>query len=636
MKESLRIINNMEPPGMDSFWQEDPFEFIRPEAFESLGIDPADIPSGTFPSHRHPAQIESRFGGNAYGFGLFELSHRLSPRDLDLLQSFREDEPESNYREVNRIYRSLGLLIRFSSLGKPYYLVPDHLISSSISHIRNKADEISKIINFHRKKFFKEAHRIGLVTHSDDLLINNLSIRFKEHHFVVIDSLEKLQSVSLPLDLVILTRDIQEILVMEKYPGHAIESFSKAQMERFARYLLGKVYRSLKPDGEIYIIANHYSQKSNQMVKVSFKSIEEKKKFLLFSHIFRTRRKYQIKNRSERIHTFDFQKYMRRVYVENEVIDRLLEGRALSDLGVKEITQLPYLNYPLDPELGYDQEKIWPKLLSDFFDKISFKPLVPASLKADWRRRFSIEGYTPRYKLTYLGQKKPMAATLETVRADMDQSQLTGCPLPLLADYRNSFEYLIRTIKVLIEIMDRTYDGLPEVFMARLRQPFENKRRRYSGLNDVLRLMNKVKTLERIRTWLNPDGIEGPETRILEHIGILPFFGLSQGEIREIYLIIVGHTSMGRVLSGKMNEKALKPLSDLARKEDPPKALNLLRYCRLMTMAETVASKGTGLRPEHLAELFDLYDSVVRVVTNRDMDWDRLLDEKISQMGGNS
>lgn len=629
--------DTVETPGKKTWWREDPFGFIRPESFEAHGIDPADVPPGTFAAHRHPSQIESRFGGNAYGFGLFELGDRLSPDDFELLQSFTEDDPDfirRHHRELNRIYKSLGLLIRFTGRGKLYYLVPANLVSSTISNIRYKAEEISKVVDFHRRKFLKESHRIGLITHSDDLLINNLSLRFKEHRFIVLDSLEKLRNQGEPLDLIILTRDFQEILVMERFLGQGSGSLSKSRMDRYARYLLVKVYRALKPDGEIYIIANHYTQKTNQTVKVTFKTNEERKKFLLFTHIFRTRRKYQIRDRSERIHVFDFQKYLRGVYVEKEVIDDLLGHRPLDEMTVEEVAALPYLNYPLDAEVDHDQEKVWARLLSIFFDEISFKPLLPAPLKAEWRRRFSAAGFTPRYKLTYLGQKKPPETRLETIRDEIDQSRLAGCPLELLADYRDSFEYVLRALDVLNEIKSKVYSGLPEVFMARLRQPFENRRRRYAGLNDVLRLMPRTKTLGRIRSYLNPDGIEGTETPILEHLEILPFFGLNAGELREIYLMVVGHTTMGRVLSGKMNEKALKPLSDLARQEEQGKALNLLRYSRLMTMAETVASRRAELRPEHLAELFDLYGALVRVVTNRDLDWDRLLDEKISQMGG--
>ncbi|MFP3929244.1 MAG: hypothetical protein ACLFUP_10090, partial [Desulfobacteraceae bacterium] len=319
---------------------------------------------------------------------------------------------------------------------------------------------------------------------------------------------------------------------------------------------------------------------------------------------------------------------------EQEVVERLLGGRSLEEMSLPEIRDLPYLNYPLEEEGGYDQEKWWPRFFGVFFDQVDFKPYIPSALKAEWRRRFSASGYTPRYKLTYLGQKKPVTVSFGRVKEEIDNSRLAGCPLPLLADYRDSFGFVLGTLNVLREIKDGTYTAAPEVFMTRLRQPFENKRRRYPGLNDVLHLMNGAKRLERIRSHLNPDRIEGPVTPILRHLEILPFFGLTVGELKEIYLIVVGHTPMGRVLSGKMTEKALKSLSDRARREDPVRALNLLRYCRLMTMAETVSSRGAELRQEHLSELFDLYESLVRVVTSRDMDWDRLLDEKISQMGG--
>ena len=46
-------------------------------------------------------------------------------------------------------------------------------------------------------------------------------------------------------------------------------------------------------------------------------------------------------------------------------------------------------------------------------------------------------------------------------------------------------------------------------------------------------------------------------------------------ELKEIVLVVLGHSSLGRILSGKMNEKALKPVSDLARTLDPQEALNL-------------------------------------------------------------
>jgi hypothetical protein len=328
------------------------------------------------------------------------------------------------------------------------------------------------------------------------------------------------------------------------------------------------------------------------------------------------------------------QKYLNPPYVEKEVLDRLLQGRDLEKVSRRELNELPYLNFALEDELAYDQEKKWSTLLATHFDKIFLKPLRPLSVRRDWDRRFSADGYVPDYMLIYLGQKRPLQTTAEEVRQDIMESRLSGCPLSLLADYRDSFDYLTRTLKVLKRIKDRSYSGLPELFMERLKEPLHNRKRRYGGLNDVLRLMSKIKRLERIKAFLNPGHIEGTRTPVLRNLESLSLFGFAYGELKEIFLIVVGHTPMGRILSGKMNEKALKPLSDLARTHEPQQALNLLRYCRLMSMAETAASKRSDLNQEELAELFDLYESTVKIVTNRDMDWDRLLDERISTMGG--
>ena len=630
-------MNPTDSPPTEAFWREDSFSFIKPEEFEALGISPADIPPGTFAAHKHPSILPSRFGGNAYGFGFFEIYGRLDPKDIKLLQSISSENPDhikEYYREINRIYKKIGLLIRFSSLGKPYYLIPDHLVSSSLSYIRNKADEISKVIGFHRKKYLKESHRIGLLTHADDLIMNDLSIRFKEHQFIIIDSLEKLRTINETLDLVILTRDIYEIILMETFSPRLHEKPSKKQLEKYALYMLGKVYRVLKPDGELFIMANSYVSKTNQTVKITFKTVHEEKNFILFSHIFKTRKKYQVKGKPQQVNIFDFQKYLGGLYVEQEVLARLLGDRDFESMSLKEINRLPYLNFPLDVELAYDQERVWTKVLSVYFSKIFLKPMIPDSVKAEWRERFSVSGFSPHYILIYMGQKKPLENTLGELKRDIMESRLSGCPLPLLADYRDSFDFLIRTLNVLKKIKSGSYTGLPEIFIERLKQPLENKKMRYTGLNAVLRLMSEINHLERIKSYLNPDMIEGTKTKVLKNLEILPFFGFGYEELKEIFLIIVGHTAMGRILSGKMNEKALKPVSDLARTYDQQQALNLLRYCRLMSMAETVASRKTDLNQEQLAELFDLYETMVRVLSNREMDWDRLLDEKISSMGG--
>ena len=621
----------------ESFLKEDSFGFIKAEDFESLGIDASDIPSGTFPARKHPSRLLSRFGGNAYGFGFFEAYDRLGPRDQRLLQSITPDKPEylrGSYKEINRVYENMGLLIRFSSLGKPYYLIPVHYVSRSLSSIRSKAEEITDLIQTHKKKTLKESLRIGFLTHSDDLLIPELSLRFKEHQFIILDSFEKLSSPQGPLDMVILPRELHELVFTERFSREARKLISKRQLESYAYYIMGKVYSLLKTDGEIFVIAGRLPAEAHREIKIRFHTEEEAKNFVLFSHIFKTERRYQAKAKSFTATVFEFHKFLNPPYVEKEVLDGLLAHRRVEDMTLREINHLPYLDFSLDDGFSYNQEKVWTKILSVFFNKTLLKPLIPDSVKAEWKKRFSTGRYTPHYMLMYLGQKKPLRVTLEDLKREVADSKLAGCPLALLADYRDSFDYVLSTLQVLKRIKAMSYQEVPELFMERLREPLDSKRRRYGALNHVLRLMSKLHHLERIKSCVNPEGIEGTRTPILKNLEILSLFGFPPEELKEIVLFVLGHSSLGRVLSGKMNEKALKPVSDLARTLDPQEALNLLRYCRLMSMAETVASRRTELKQDELNELFDLYESMVKVVTNRELDWDRLLDEKIIAMGG--
>ena len=621
----------------DSFVKDDSFDFIKPEEFGFLGIDPADIAPGTFPARRHPVKLPSRFGGNAYGLGFFEVYDRLNPKDLKLLQSIKSDNAEltgEHYKEINRVYKNLGLLIRFSGHGKPYYLIPIHLMLSSLSTTKIKADEISKIITFHGKKYLRESSKVGVITHADDLIVNELSLRFREHQFVIVDSMEKLLLSKEVVDLIILNRDIYELAVTERFASAASGPGSKRDLEDRVFFLLSKVFNLLKPEGEIFMIAPRFPLETDRRVNITFLNEQEKKNFLLFTHVFKTKERSRLRGMSLNVNVFDLQKYLNPPYVEKEVLDLILQGRDIESMSSQDLKELPYLDFSLRDGLTYDQEKGWEHVLSFFFNKIFLKALLPKSVAEEWQKRFTADSYKPQYMLAYLGQKKPLRTTFAELNRDVMESRLSGCPLPLLADYRDSFDYVVSTLEILKRIRSGKYPGISDLFMERLRDPLENKKSRYAGLNDVLKLTSKIKRIGKAKARLSPENNETNKTAILKNLEMLSLFGFSYGELREIFLIAVGHTPMGRILSGKMSEKALKPVSDLARTLEAPKALNLLRYCRLMSMAETAASKESELNHEELAELFDLYESTVRVVINREMDWDQLLDAKISGMGG--
>jgi len=620
------------------FWQEGPFQFIKPEDFEIFGINPLHVPVGTFVSFKHPSQLRSRFGGNAYGCGLFEDFDRLRPKEIRNLQSISLEKPEdikAHYKDINEIYRKMGLLIRFSRLGRPYYLIPVHLISNTLTHVRAKVDEISKIIGFHGKKYLKEYHHVGVLSRQDELVLHELSLRFKEHHFVILDSPEKIRDFDQKLDLVIIMSDLSDVFLMEKFSHLTRETFSKKRFYQYGAYVLWKIFNLLKQDGEIFVIADHFVEKTTKTTNMTFKTENEEKSFSLFCHIFKTKKRYEIKNHVLQVNLYDLHKYLSSPYMEQDILDRLLGGKSLEELSLDEISALPYLNTPFtEHPFLENQEKAWPKIFSAFFDEIFLEPAVPEIVKKDWLSRISWEGYTPNYLMTYLGQKKSVNPIIAMVKDDVVVSNLMGCSVELVADYKDSFEYVIRTLRILARMKSGDYKSLPRILSDRLKQPFENRRRRHSALGYVIKLTGKLILLEKIRNYLNPDGIEGQRTAIIENLPILVFFGFTRAEMKEILLIVLGHTQYGRIISGKISEKALKPVSDMAVKYDQEQALNLFRYCRLMTMAETEAARGKVLSSEEILQLFSLYESTVRVIINAELDWDQLLEEKISSMGG--
>ena len=402
-----------------------------------------------------------------------------------------------------------------------------------------------------------------------------------------------------------ITRDLYRTVKLEMSASLSIASPSKAQQDNYIIYTLNKIYKILKPDGELFVVSHRHKQRTNQNTLLTFKSIEEQKSFLIFTHVYKTEKRYS-SDTSIEVNIFDFQKYLEQIYIDYELRDRLLKGKNINELTIEEINDLPYLNVPLANKYSSGQEKTWQKLMSTYFEEIFFKAVLPDSVRAEWDKRFEIKGYSPDYFLVCLAQKKEIHKKIKNLKTEASMSELAGCPLPLIAEYRDSFDYLIRTLKVLKEIKNEVYVGLPESYLERIREPFESKKMRYAGIPPIIRLIGKIKKLEKIKVQLNPDKIEGPRTKVLRNLEILSFFGFSYEELREICLIIIGHTTGGRILAGKMSEKTLKPVTDLARNLNQTDAINLLRYCRLMCMAEIVASRRTDMDPVQVTELFEL------------------------------
>jgi len=97
---------------------------------------------------------------------------------------------------------------------------------------------------------------------------------------------------------------------MENFNLFSQEMPSKKQVEQYAVYFLWKLYNVLKPDGEIFVISNTYPPKTNRTAEIIFQTSQEEKDFFLFTHIFKTKKRYKPKARPLQVNIFEFQKIL--------------------------------------------------------------------------------------------------------------------------------------------------------------------------------------------------------------------------------------------------------------------------------------------------------------------------------------
>ena len=276
-------------------------------------------------------------------------------------------------------------------------------------------------------------------------------------------------------------------------------------------------------------------------------------------------------------------------------------------------------------------EKEWRRVFEPFFQIESLERKSSEAYEKYWSERLDVDIKLPESLLVMVAVRRQPTVTLSALEDEIKGSGMQGCALPLVAEHRKTFRFVLEVLKELARIRDHAIDSLSELELNRLANPFRNKNKDFYI---ILRLLDQVPKLEKIRTILNPNFSEGQDISIIDNLEKLSLLGFSPDELREILLIVVGHTTMTRIVFGKIPAKTLKPITDRSRDEDHHELLDLLRVCRLMSMAEILASLGDAFMGEQAAELFRLYDETVSITMDREMDWDRLEDLRISALGG--
>lgn len=611
------------------------FRLINPDEYARFGINARDVPMGTFAAEDHPGFLPSRFGGNAYGLGLIE-QEVLSRADTDFLESidFENLEEIRKYSEkLNAIYQKLGLLIRFGATGKRYFLIPINLVAHSFQEIKIKADEIEGLIKRRMGEIRLERLDIGLVTSAEDMIVHELTARFSNQRIHLFDTIEKLRFWRIPLDIVVVPNDPFHFLGGQRFPDSSGRHVRKKDLNDLAAYLAAKLFDLLDRDGRLHILAPFTVPGRGATCRVRFKRNVELRYFLLFSHTYKTEGKYSPPPTGSEmeIHVSDLHYYLNRFAFTEPQLRQLLDRQRPEDLSAEQIDRLPYLNISTGNSRKKDLEKEWRKIFEPYFHIESLETKSSADHERYWQERLEVDRNLPESLLTMVAVRRQPTVTLPDLEKEIKESGMQGCPLPLVAEYRKSFRFVLAVLYELMRIRDLSIESLSELELNRLANPF---RRRSREFHAILELLDQMPRLEKIRHILHLGMGGGADVSVVESLEKLSLLGFSRAQLREMLLIVAGHTSMSRIIFGKVPAKTLKPITDRAGAESRQGRFDLLRICRLMSMAEIVASLGASFMGEQAEELFHLYDEAVTVTTNPEMDWDKLEDLRISSLGG--
>ena len=612
------------------------YSFISADSYAKYGIDPGDVPLGTYPAEDHPPFLPNRFGGNAYGLGFYEQGV-LTTREGALLESLDLDDPKvvaDEYQVINDLFKRLGLLIRYSKKGLPYYLIPSRYVAQYLVEIRAKTDEIKNLLESLFFKRMREDLKVALLSEESELLLPELRGRMPDAEFRVLENLDCLYSQECKFDAVVVSQNPFEFVDGQiKSQGFEFPQGRKGR-ESLGFFVGSLLFDLLEEGGEILFLCDSPLEPQRTSMKVRFKSSSDYKRFLLFSHQYRTRKRYKSSQDQELvINRHDFNAFLSGLGIYHEVMDDYLGGRVLSNVQAKEIDRLPYENLPLPRGTIAELMKSWRRWLSPFFELTRMSPLLPEAQRRQWLEQFETDhDFAPTLVVCH-GQRRKPATSRQTLESSHDIKLLSGCAPSLLADYKDSFEYVLKVVDILEEVQSGEYAGLGGLELSRLKKPFDNKRK-LPQLKEVLGLMSQKRLLKSLESRLNPGKILGSRTPVLSNLGKLTLLGISPGSIRQLYLIVVGHSTMNRVTFGKLPEESLAPLTETSRHRNIAESVELLRSYRLMSVAETAAGSGKRLGDDLVTELFSLCDNAIRVVTGMGLTWKELLSGQMSGLGG--
>ncbi len=579
-KKGLGLIENLEEDLLSYF------QCIFPEQYEFYGIDEEDVSFGAIPALKHPTFLPSPSGGNAYGLGLLEQS-LLKEEEIKFLSSLNLDKEETlskHFHEINELYRKMGLLIRISRFGKPYYLIPYSFLSHSILDVRirvriihNLWPEISESIS----------KKIGIMTSPKDILYHELVAHFPQHSFHLLHSYEEIKLGKHKFDAIICPHTITEYLKITDLKQFI--PYKGLREKKFRKYLTHfylAIYKALSKDGVFIKVCNSYLSKTSGCQNLSFKDKNCEKLFIAFCKFYRYKQYItQTRDGLISISNRDLQTFIRLAPFVNSAIQKILK-KSFQEIDFREIESLKGNYYRRGLTFEEPISKIR-KSMEYFFSFIKTEELIPEEYEKTWRGKIEIKALPPLFFAMVAKPKQPKV-TVGAIEKFLKRSQIAGYPVELVSEYRNSLFYLIEVINYLESIIKKDYPYLKTLDLTKTN-------RRLSGLLKV------SKKLENISQIINPFPTRNIHVPFFENIPTLSLLGLKTKEIEELSLIVTGYSPMSRIFFGKYPVSALTPIKAIVNKR-----LDTIDYITAITIAEVSASLGRPLREQEILRILKL------------------------------
>ncbi len=568
------------------------FRCITPQEYNAYGIDEDDVPFGTIPALKHPTFLPSPFGGNAYGLGLFE-QHLLTQEEIQFLCALDLSNPSvlgTHAPKINELYRKMGLLTRISREGTLYYLIPYSFIAHSILDIRSRVNLIEAV--WGEIQSARELH-IGIMTSPEDMFTHEVIARFPHHRFSVLSSLKDFTAKTRSLDACICPHAPYDYLrtILSLHSLRRWETCAEKTFKRLLSHLFALLYRLLTPQGVFILVCptplKKTSTSDSSLLSLTITDPDYARLYHLFAQLYLSHSPpngpstpLETTITETHLHTF-----LTLAPSLSGEIQKIL-GKPLGEIGQRDIQFItPRLKkiFRSFPRGCIETLRL---TMERFFTILHWEESLPAEYEASWRKHMVAERL-PAALLVTSAQPRKASTSRDDVERFLENSPLTGCALARVASYKNSFGYIRETLGYAVGMLQGVYPFLLE------RHPhFIRRCRRF--LTTCHRKLDEI-----VEILTPPEGTYGDPIPFLAHVEECSLLGLSDHAVRELALIVTGHSSMSRVVLGKYPQETLVPLIEAAR-HDP----SLVHYITLMTAAEISASLGRFLTPRELEKVY--------------------------------